>query len=49
MKPISGNIHTYLESSIAIDRDHPAIIDRAMQITAGLDTDILKEKHPSKV
>ncbi len=42
MKPISNNIQHYLNSSVAIDSQHPKIIDRAKQITAGLADDVAR-------
>jgi transglutaminase-like putative cysteine protease len=42
MKPVSNNIQDYLKPSVAIDWQHPDIIDRAKQITVGLDNDIAK-------
>jgi transglutaminase-like putative cysteine protease len=42
MKPISNNIEDYLKTSVAIDWQHPNIIDRAKQITTGLDNDVAK-------
>ncbi len=42
MKPISNNIEDYLKTSAAIDWQHPTIIDRAKQITTGLDNDLAK-------
>jgi transglutaminase-like putative cysteine protease len=42
MNPISNNIQDYLKSSIAIDWQHPDIIDRAKQITVGLDNELAR-------
>jgi transglutaminase-like putative cysteine protease len=50
MKPVSNNIQDYLKPSVAIDWQHPDIIDyrsdrlrqRAKQITVGLDDDIAR-------
>jgi transglutaminase-like putative cysteine protease len=44
MKPLSTNIDEYLKTSVAIDWQHPAIINRATEITVGLDGDISKAK-----
>jgi transglutaminase-like putative cysteine protease len=42
MKPVSNNIRDYLKPSVAIDWQHPDILDRAKQITAGLDNDVAR-------
>lgn len=44
MKPLSTNLEDYLKSSVAIDWQHSNIIDKAQEITAGLDSDIAKAK-----
>jgi transglutaminase-like putative cysteine protease len=42
MKLVSSNIQDYLNSSVAIDWQHPDIIDRSNQITTGLADDVAK-------
>lgn len=44
MKPLSTNLEDYLKSSVAIDWQHSNIIDKAQEITAGLDSDIARAK-----
>jgi transglutaminase-like putative cysteine protease len=44
MKPLSTNLEDYLKSSVAIDWQHSNIINKAQEITAGLDSDIAKAK-----
>jgi transglutaminase-like putative cysteine protease len=42
MKPVSNDIQDYLNPSVAIDWQHPDIIDRTERVTAGLDNDLAR-------